>query len=172
MNSQRKQQGATLVTALVMLVVLTLLVISAIRSSTVNLRIAGNMQIQEEGITAAQQGIEQIISNDFTGNPIASSINIDIDKNGTNDYIANVTKPTCNGGKILLSNDPDIASPAFNGCRGGDTYDPTMPVKMTNCAKQQWEVQSTAQDANAGATGTSATVHQGVTLIVLSDTTC
>ena len=64
-----KQHGATLVTALVMLVVLTLLVLSAIRSSTTNLRIAGNMQMQGEIVEAAQQAAEQIISYNFPANP-------------------------------------------------------------------------------------------------------
>ena len=51
--SARRQKGMTLVVALVMLVVLTLLVVSAIRFGNINLRIAGNAQSEAEATSAA-----------------------------------------------------------------------------------------------------------------------
>ena len=62
MSTKNRQRGATLIVGLIMLIALTLLVVSAIRSGTTNLRIAGNTQIQEEAKAAAQQAIEQYIS--------------------------------------------------------------------------------------------------------------
>ena len=56
--NRRAQSGLTLVIALVMLVVLSLLVVSAIRFSNVNLRIAGNVQTETEASAAAQVAVE------------------------------------------------------------------------------------------------------------------
>jgi Tfp pilus assembly protein PilX len=56
-----KQRGATLLVGLIMLVLLTLLSVSAINISTVNLHITGNMQAQVEAAAATQQAIEGII---------------------------------------------------------------------------------------------------------------
>ncbi|HXE21444.1 MAG TPA: PilX N-terminal domain-containing pilus assembly protein, partial [Rhodoferax sp.] len=59
------QAGATLLIAMIFLVLLTLIVVSAIKTTNVNTKVVGNMQIQEESKAAAQQAIEAIIS---TGN--------------------------------------------------------------------------------------------------------
>ena len=47
---------------MIMLVLLTLFVLSAINSGTINLRISGNTQAQDEARAAAQQAIEQVVS--------------------------------------------------------------------------------------------------------------
>ncbi|MGH8830136.1 MAG: pilus assembly PilX family protein, partial [Polaromonas sp.] len=58
---KHKQQGATLLVGMIMMVVLTLLVVFSLRSGNTNLRIAGNMQTQAEAAAATQQVIEQVI---------------------------------------------------------------------------------------------------------------
>ena len=60
-QKKHKQQGATLLVGMIMMVVLTLLVVFGIRSGNTNLRIAGNMQTQAEASAATQQVIEQVI---------------------------------------------------------------------------------------------------------------
>ena len=45
-NRRSRQQGATLMIALIMLIMLTLFAISAMNTSTTNLRVVGNMQAQ------------------------------------------------------------------------------------------------------------------------------
>ncbi|HEY6095964.1 MAG TPA: pilus assembly PilX N-terminal domain-containing protein [Gallionellaceae bacterium] len=166
MKHQCRQHGATLITALVMLIVLTLLVISAIRSSSTNLRIAGNMQIKEEAIAAAQQATELVISNNFSGNPAAaaSSVGVDINKDGVVDYTANVQTPLCNNSTNLPANQPNLPSQ----CYASGKYDPN-GMGGSNCAAQQWDVQTTVVDA---ITGAAATLHQGVAVTVLKDTQC
>ena len=69
------QRGAVLITSLVMLVVLTLLVVTAINMSTINLRIVGNMQSQIEAESAVQNVIEMMI-NDLSN--FNSETNIDV----------------------------------------------------------------------------------------------
>ncbi len=163
MRPECRQQGATLITALVMLIVLTLLVVSAIRSSTVNLRVAGNMQIQQENIHAAQQGTEAYISNDFTQSPAQSSIPVTINSTTPN-YTANVAKPTCFGTRPLQVNEPMTP----DGCRGSNKYDPNN-TSPTDCSAQQWDVSTTVTDP---VTNTPTTVHQGISSIVPKSTQC
>jgi Tfp pilus assembly protein PilX len=63
LNQCRRQSGATLIVALIMLVMMTILAVSAINLSTINLRIVGNMQSQKAMDAAAQDAIEQVMSN-------------------------------------------------------------------------------------------------------------
>ena len=166
MNLTYKQRGSTLITALVMLVVLTLLVISAIRSSSTNLRSAGNMQIKEEAIAAAQQATEQVISNNFSGNPAAaaSSVQVDINHDGVTDYTAQIQTPVCNNSVSLQTNTPNLPSQ----CYASGKYDPN-GMGGSNCSAQQWEVSTVVSDS---VTGASAALHQGVAVTVLKDTLC
>lgn len=56
------QSGATLVVGLIMLVLITLLVVSALSLSTTNLMAVGNMQYRNEAIAAANQAIGDWVS--------------------------------------------------------------------------------------------------------------
>jgi len=57
-----RQQGAALLVALFMLVMMTMLALTSINLSTVNLKIVGNMQWQKEMDAAAFDAIEQVLS--------------------------------------------------------------------------------------------------------------
>jgi hypothetical protein len=57
-----KQQGATLMVAMIMLVMMTMLAVSSINLSTINLKIVGNMQSQRSIDAAAQEAIEQVLT--------------------------------------------------------------------------------------------------------------
>ncbi len=169
MKRNTKQCGATLVTALVMLVVLTLLVLSAINASTTNLRIAGNMQVREESIAAGQQAIEQVISNNFTISPVSSTAAVTI---GKATYAVNVAQPTCMGSRPLLPstdpNLPEVCQPLKPP--PGMSYPSGVPaIGIPLCYAQQWDVRASVVDANTGA---AATLHQGVTLKVPVGTAC
>lgn len=166
MNTSNRQHGATLVTALIMLVVLTLLVTSAITSSTTNLRIAGNMQVKEEAVAAAQQAVDQVASNDFTKRPalVAGPVPIDINHDGVTDYTANIATPTCNNSVRLPNNQPGLPVE----CYSGGKYDPNQS-SASNCSAQQWDVSATVSNAYNSA---AATMHQGMSVTVLADTLC
>jgi Tfp pilus assembly protein PilX len=170
MKPKLRQRGATLVTALVMLVVLTLLVLSAIRSSTTNLRIAGNMQAQEEITAVAQQATEQVLSNNFTASPASASISVPI---GSTTYTAQVAQPVCQGSAALPNNSPNLPVQCISSSSLQNTgifYVSGVPNTGTSwCYNQQWEVQATVTD---NATGATATLHQGVSLYVPAGTTC
>ena len=172
MNLKHRQNGTTLAVALIMLVVLTLLVISSIRSSNTDLRIAQNMQVQEEAVAAAQQAVEQVISVNFTANPAASAVTTTI---GGAAYNVAVSQPACTNSVAISNSDPNLPSACISSGAAQNTgikfvSGTTATTTGTSwCYTQQWDVQATASDANTGAT---ATVHQGVGLYVPTGTSC
>jgi Tfp pilus assembly protein PilX len=174
-----KQRGTTLLVALIMLVVLTLLAISAIRSSNTNLRIAGNMQMAGEAAAAAQQVIEQTISSNFTTTPASSVTAVDINGNGTNDYTVNIAVPACSGSVPLLNSNLNMSNPNDVPCFSSSTASNTGIISASGtpattgqswCYDQQWDVQSQATSLTS--TGADVTIHQGVSLRVAAGTTC
>ena len=58
----RGQRGAALVMGLILLLVLTILAVSGVMSSTLELRMVGNQQQQERAFQAAELGIEQALA--------------------------------------------------------------------------------------------------------------
>lgn len=171
-NNPSRQRGATLVVALVMLVVLTLLVVSAIRSSNANLRIAGNMQFQEEAVSATRQATETIISNDFWTAPAASNVNVSI---GMATYNVAVSTPTCLGSRPLLNSESGIPQTCLpktsQDSNSGIFYTSgTQATVNAYCYAQQWEIQAAATDS--GSTGAKTTAHQGINMDVKVGTKC
>ena len=146
------QQGTTLFVTLIFLVVLTLYGVSAISSSSMNLRVAGNMQFQQQATAAAQQGIEVAIGSltTFTA-PAAQSVNVDINKDGSNDYTAVLSPAACLSTKAAPGSDAEL-------CAGGFCDNDT-----------NWELVSRVNDA---ATGANVTIHQGVKVRLKSSVTC
>ncbi|WP_341707785.1 hypothetical protein [Halopseudomonas sp.] len=144
------QRGATLLVALVMLVLLTLMVSSAFTLSTTNLKAVNNMQMREEATAAANSAIELVISSAFATSPTAQEIDVDMNNNGTADYTVNVAEPQCVSYTLAES---ASASSVTLGVMSDKTWDTL------------WDIQATVNDA---ATGTNVTMRQGV-LVRLSD---
>lgn len=138
MSPVTTQRGATLLVSLIMLVVLTLFVISAINLTNVNLRIAGNMQIQGETQAAAQQAIDQLISIPLTTAATEPDVNIDINHDSVTDYTAKLSKQ-CIGSKVSKDTDPSA-----------HIYDST------------WDIRSEVTDPRTGA---KTVIHQGVAVV-------
>lgn len=98
-----RQSGIVLITTLVMLVMITLFVVSAIRLSSINLNIVGNYQWQRTMELTADSALEQVISN--AGNFGVAATGWDICLDGiavntgdcdlTNPLIGNITAPQC-----------------------------------------------------------------------------
>jgi Tfp pilus assembly protein PilX len=99
MRTPSQQQGITMIVALIMLVLLTLLVITAYNLSSSNLKSVGNMQHRTESIAAANAAIESQIATSFaTSANLAAfpkTITIDIDANGADDYSVVIAQPVC-----------------------------------------------------------------------------
>lgn len=93
--AHNNQRGVTLFVGLVMLILITMMVTSAYSLSNTNLKSVNNMQVRNEAISAANVAIEQILDSPFTNSPTAEEINVDINNNGTTDYVVNIATPIC-----------------------------------------------------------------------------
>jgi len=143
------QRGMTLVVSLIMLVVITLFVLSAIRLSTANLRTVGNMQARNEAAAASQRAIEDLLSSPaaFTApGLVANSVTVNINKT---DYAVAVATPVCVKTEPVTGNSYDNSGLALQ-----DTY---------------WDLRTTATNAKSGA---NVTTHQGVKIRLNASATC
>ena len=155
MNTQRsisRQRGMAMVIGMIMLVLLTLLVVSAINSSSVNLRITGNMQAQDEARAMAQQAIERVlgVKANFYPTPTAqAATNYYADNNASGNavYSVSVAAPVCKGAAKQF---PGRTADCINGARAG-----------LFCWDTLWEVAATATDAK---TGVRQVITQGVAI--------
>lgn len=119
-----RQSGVTLVVTLIFLAIFMGIVVMMMNSGVINTKIAANQQYGLEARSAAQQGIEQVISVDFTSNPVATNVPVDVNGDGKTDYTAQVAAPTCLATKQIsntqLTLDP--TNPNFatdSSCFGG-----------------------------------------------------
>ncbi len=143
------QRGATLIIGLIMMVLITLIVLSAFTLSSTNAKSVGNMQVRDEAIAAANQAIEQVISADFTAAPAAESINVDINKDDVIDYSVALAKPVCVRA---------IAAVTSVGC---DTEHPELCTGST--WHSEWDINATVTDASSGA---RVNIRQGVRVLL------
>lgn len=97
--SSRAQRGAvTIFVAMIMLLMITVLVLAAYTLSTMNLQAAGNAQVRQEAIAAANQVIERVIDSSFTNNPAAAAnapYGVDFDGDTLDDYTVTLQVPDC-----------------------------------------------------------------------------
>jgi len=143
------QRGATLMVGLIMLVVITLLMISAFTLSGSNLKAVGNMQFRNEAIAAANLAIEQTINLNYSVLDPASYpsiVNIDIDQDNTDDYAVTVRAPTC-----LRA----VPAPPDDPVRSGVNAN----VTNTTDYLTLWEIEATAVSQTTGA---SVMARQGI----------
>jgi hypothetical protein len=175
----RRERGATLVVALIMLVALALLAVWAFNSSTTNLRIVGNTQVRQEALAAVQTAIEATISStQFATDPVAvagNPITVDVDGDGVTDYTVNLSPaPVCYRYRVVPTSALDLAAPAFREktCLGPTQQDfgvegATLTGSATDsiCANTDWNVRGVVTDASTGA---SVAINQGITVRVFT----
>lgn len=144
-SSIRQQRGATLLVSLIMLVVLTLFAVAGFNLSSVNLKIAGNFQMQKTMEAAAQEAIEQVLSSSayFGGGSQTFTV-------GT--YNVTVTGPA--GGTTGPKCNYSVTAKGYTKKIGELTPEDT-----------DWELKAFVSDATSGA---RATIVQGVRLRLLS----
>ena len=144
------QKGVALVIGMIFLVLLTLLVVSAINSGSVNLRITSNMQAQDEARALAQQSIEQyasVYSNFYPTPQAKAATTYDINNDGTGEYSITIAAPVCkSASQQTVARTPECAA----GIKGG-----------IFCWDTLWDVTAVATD---GKSGVSQSVTQGVAI--------
>jgi Tfp pilus assembly protein PilX len=150
MTSRKKQRGVALVIGMIFLVLLTLLVVSAVNTGSVNLRITSNMQARDEARAVAQQAIEKFVSNyaNFYPTPQTyANVDYDINNDGGFEYKVSIPAPVCKGAAHQI---PGRSIDCENGVKSG-----------LYCWDTLWEVTATASDTK---TGVSQQVTQGFAL--------
>jgi hypothetical protein len=171
----RFQSGITLVVSMIMLIVLTLLVVSAIRFGSINLKIAGNAQMDAEAATATQVAMDQMLID------ISDSTKIDtvpakpqqVISTGGTTYKVDVAKPSCGMSRNVVSTSLDPSNAADRLCFGGGGGDPLvdasgkLTLPPTECKDQLWDVKAILNDA-----GSPTTIGQGVAARVSVEVQC
>ncbi|MBK9605488.1 MAG: hypothetical protein IPO58_03330 [Betaproteobacteria bacterium] len=159
-RGRRGERGATLLIGLIMLVLLTLHALAAYTTSTVQLRIVGNMQDRQDARAAANVAVGQVLSSPAFVAPAggASGIlaDIDIDGDGSGDFRVTVTA-TCTALLPLQPSELDPGIPDDFQCLAGTAFE-----GGSLCATSHWNLQAVAVPAmGAAATGVAVEVNQG-----------
>lgn len=149
----RSERGATLVVALIMLAIITLVVIGGFTLSNSNLKAVGNMQMRDEAVAAGNRAIEVVLGSGFTAAPTDQEIDVDINNDGTKEFTVKVWAPTCVRA-VIASTAPPSAIGLSMGSSAGTTW------------YTDWNIRATIDDA---VTGANVEVHQGVR-VLLTDT--
>lgn len=170
MNAQR---GATLLVALIMLILLTLAAITSFNLSRSNLVIVGNQQHRSEAVASAKSALEEVVSHTYFSDTPATPLgttNIktyDVNGDGTPDVTVTVGQtgstanpPPCIKSYQVLPVDPN--DPSQLGCASGVQQQFGVEGSATwgaQCADIVWEVTAAAEDS---LTQASTVVAQGI----------
>jgi Tfp pilus assembly protein PilX len=147
----RSQQGIVLILSLIMLMVLTLIAVSAIRLSTVNLRSVANAQSRTEAMSTAQRTVDLILSSNFTDNIAGTAQTLTVSEGGKN-YSVVVARP-CLVRTVPVQNiSLDVSKADDKKCLD------TLSNPYSACADTIWQLQATA---TSGWFGANVSITQG-----------
>ena len=150
-----RQRGATLLVGMVMLVLLTLLALSAINSSTVNLKVVGNMQYQAEAKSAAQAGLNTIMSKgSYFSDPgtAPTSITVDTTGDGNADYTVAITPPCILSttsipvSQLSVSSANDLLCLSSSTLKNAGIMGQNTGAALSDCARVTWQVTAAVND--------------------------
>ena len=183
MTPHSRQSGATLIVALILLVLVGLLGLGAFQTSLTDQKTSGNVQARNEALNAAQEAIEMTISTrQFATDPAnaltapcageANTFCTDYDGDGTPEYRTRLTpEPACVTMKVIKVADLDLSSSEDLGCAVGQAQQFGVAGSSASagdslCASTVWQVtaESTAVASNA-----KVTVSQGVGMRIGTD---
>jgi PilX N-terminal len=177
-----RQGGAALVVSLIMLLLITVLAVTAFRLGKSNLQIVGNMQQRNQALTAAQGAVETVVSGlTFTQTPtnaipnpcngVANTTCVDLNNDGVVDLTVTVT-PACVS-NYVLHNSEVWGNANDRACLASANSDSAGIVGAPNanslCADTIWDTQATAVDA---VTNASYVVDEGTAVRVPANTSC
>jgi hypothetical protein len=149
-NAMRKQRGVvTIFVSMILLVLITLLVLTAFSLSKMNLQAASNAQAREEGLAAANVLIDRTISGDFWDPPAVVNDTVDINGDADPDFQVALALPRCVRATEAAGN--LSASITLQG------------MSSINAWFTIWELDATATQVS---TGTQVQVVQGVRVLL------
>ncbi|MGH8662064.1 MAG: pilus assembly PilX family protein [Burkholderiales bacterium] len=176
----RRQRGTTLVIALIMLVVITLLAVSSLGTTNMNLKVVGNMQSRGEALQATQQAIETVISTPlFIANPANAVLNpcgtantlcADLSGDGTPDYTTRLNPaPSCVAVKAIKVSELNFSNAEDLGCAAGQAQQfgvTGAAIGDSLCANATWDITA---ETTSSISRTRVTVTQGVAVRINAD---
>ena len=146
------QRGSVLLLSLFMLMIMTLMAISAIKMGTVTLRTINNLQMRSEAMSAAQDALDQVMTVNFTDN-IAGTAGIKtVVKDAGKTYNVTVATPCIRQVTPIMNTVLDIGNAEDLKC-----YD-AIANPVSACSITVWEITSTVND---GWFGTNVSITQG-----------
>lgn len=177
----RRQRGFTLMVALIMLVLLTLLALSSFNLGNSDLQIVSNMQQRTQAVGAARETLEQVISSTrfFTTpadslanacNGVANTHCVDTNGDGQTDVTVELTPaPACVKTQAIKNTALDLSNSEDVGCALGAAQSFGVAGSVTGdslCENSLWEVHAVATDQ---VTEARAEVVQGISVRVAKD---
>jgi len=168
-RSVNAQRGSSLLIGLVMLVLLTLMGLSAFQASNTNLKIVGNMQVRQETFAAAQTATEQVLSTPAFINPATPPTQASVTMNNATYAVDFTPAPSCISVVDIPSEDLDPSNPDDAKCipsgvtRESGVFVTGVPLPPSYCSNTRWRVTARVQDANTSA---DTTLEQGVAVRV------
>ena len=181
MKHHRNEAGVTLVTALIMLVLLTLVALTSFNLGKSNLQIVSNMQQRDEATAAAREVIEETISNTrffvtpdhILANPCGGVANqrcVDTNGDGKNDIkVVIAPKPKCVKAPVIKNTALKLANTEDAQCSMGSAQNFGVAGAVDGnsaCADSIWEITAVATDVDTEA---EVEVTQGVAVRVARD---
>ena len=176
------QRGAALIVSLIMLLLITILAVTAFRLGKSNLQIIGNIQQRDQAIDAAQLAIDQTISSvQFTLTPANAVPNpcngapntvCAAATGGSGSDIDVTVTPSCDSIQPIPVTALNFSNPNDAGCLVGANQNFGVSGAASNdsmCSNSVWNIHAAATDTVTGAT---ATVDEGAGVRVSSSTTC
>jgi len=145
-----RQGGAALVVSLIMLVLVTLLVITALNVGSSNFQAVTNTQFRDRAIAAANAAIQTRIGSDFLAAGEEETFSIDLDNDGPTGNLNVQVTPACISATVAETADPSSLS---------------LPPELSLAATWNtvWDIQAVVTDP---ATGASAVVHTGIRVLL------
>jgi hypothetical protein len=158
-ETKGRQQGVvTIFVSMILLLLITLLVVTAYSLSIMNLQAVGNVQVREEGLAAANVMIDRTIDSEFWTAPASVDNEVDLNGDGAADFLVAIALPRCVRASLAEGNvSSSVTLPGMSSSGAWNTI---------------WELDATATEAN---TGTRVRVLQGIRVMLsaaLKDTYC
>lgn len=175
-NRPARQHGIVLITALVLMVMLTLVVLTSLSVSLASIGISKNVDNSLAAKAAAQDAIEGIITNPaFLRSPTTISTtaySIDGDSDGTAEYAVSM-RAACVGGRLLPVSELNSYSASDLACQNTAAMNNSGIVvsggnsnQMSVCGDTRWNIRAVATRSNVGARGE---INQGVSVRLPAD---
>jgi Tfp pilus assembly protein PilX len=180
-NIQHRQRGVTLIVALIMLMLITLMVVTGLNLGKGSMQTVGNMQQRNQVNAAIDETLEEVISTTrFSDTPadvfftpcnhVANTKCVDIDGDGATDVTVALTPaPACLTAQVIPATALNLAIAEDAGCVLGVTQDFGVANVVSGdslCANSTWEIKAVGTDA---VTQTTVNATQGVNLRVTTD---